>query len=30
MVLQPATFEDMAGPQAAKKRSLEVIYDGAV
>jgi len=30
VVLQPATFEDMAGPQAAKKRSLEVIYDGAV
>ena len=29
-VLQPATLEDMAGPQAAKKQSLEVIYDPAV
>jgi chlorophyllide a reductase subunit X len=30
VVLQPATLEDMAGPQALKKRSLEVIYDASV
>ena len=30
VVLQPATLEDMAGPMAKKKRSLEVIYDTAV
>jgi 3,8-divinyl chlorophyllide a/chlorophyllide a reductase subunit X len=29
-VLQPATLEDMAGPQANKKKSLEVVYDAAV
>ncbi|MEM9877642.1 MAG: AAA family ATPase, partial [Myxococcota bacterium] len=27
VVLEPATIEDMCGPQAQKKRSLEVIYD---
>jgi 3,8-divinyl chlorophyllide a/chlorophyllide a reductase subunit X len=30
VVLQPATLEDMAGPQAGKKHSLEVVYDPAV
>jgi 3,8-divinyl chlorophyllide a/chlorophyllide a reductase subunit X len=30
VVLESATIEDMCGPQAAKKRSLEVIYDSAV
>lgn len=30
VVLEPATLEDMCGPQAKKKRSLEVIYDSAV
>ena len=30
VVLESATIEDMCGPQAAKKRSLEVIYDAAV
>ncbi len=30
IVLEPATLEDMCGPQAARKRSLEVIYDSAV
>ena len=29
VVLQPATLEDLAGPQASKKKSLEVIYDTA-
>jgi 3,8-divinyl chlorophyllide a/chlorophyllide a reductase subunit X len=30
VVLQPATLEDMCGPAAANKKSLEVIYDSAV
>ncbi len=30
VVLQPATVEDMCGPQLLKKRSLEVLYDAAV
>ena len=30
VVLEPATLEDMCGPQVAKKRSLEVLYDAAV
>ncbi|MDP3235829.1 MAG: chlorophyllide a reductase iron protein subunit X [Myxococcales bacterium] len=30
VVLQPATIEDMRGPQTAQKRSLEVIYDAKV
>jgi 3,8-divinyl chlorophyllide a/chlorophyllide a reductase subunit X len=30
VVLEPATFEELAGPQHAKKRSLEVVYDAAV
>jgi 3,8-divinyl chlorophyllide a/chlorophyllide a reductase subunit X len=30
VVLQSATLEDMCGPQAAKKRSLEVVYDPSV
>jgi chlorophyllide a reductase subunit X len=30
VVLESATLEDMCGPQALKKRSLEVIYDAAV
>ncbi len=28
VVLQPATVEDMCGPQLTKRRSLEVLYDG--
>ncbi len=30
VVLQPATLEDMCGPQATAKKSLEVVYDAAV
>jgi chlorophyllide a reductase subunit X len=30
VILQPATVEDMCGPQAVRKKSLEVIYDAAV
>ena len=30
VVLQPATQEDMCGPSAIKKKTLEVIYDAAV
>jgi len=30
VVLEPATIEDLQGPQAKKRRSLEVIYDDAV
>jgi chlorophyllide a reductase subunit X len=30
VVLQSATLEDMCGPQAASKKSLEVVYDPAV
>jgi chlorophyllide a reductase subunit X len=30
VVLEPATLEDMAGPQATRRRSLEVIYDATV
>ncbi len=30
VVLVPATLEDMCGPKATKKRSLEVVYDAAV
>jgi 3,8-divinyl chlorophyllide a/chlorophyllide a reductase subunit X len=30
VVLQPATLEDMCGPQGAAKKSLEVVYDAAV
>jgi chlorophyllide a reductase subunit X len=30
VVLESATLEDMCGPQAVKKRSLEVFYDAAV
>ena len=30
VVLEPATIEDLAGPQLKKRRSLEVIYDAAV
>jgi chlorophyllide a reductase subunit X len=29
VVLEPATIEDMCGPRATKKKSLEVIYDNA-
>jgi chlorophyllide a reductase subunit X len=29
VVLEPATIEDMCGPQVKKKRSLEVLYEGA-
>ena len=27
VVLEPATLDELAGPSASKKRSLEVIYD---
>ncbi|MEM9461618.1 MAG: chlorophyllide a reductase iron protein subunit X [Myxococcota bacterium] len=30
VVLEPATLEDMCGPQRARRRSLEVIYDQTV
>jgi len=30
VVLEPATLEDVCGPQLRRKRSLEVVYDGAV
>ncbi len=30
VVLNPATLEDMCGPQVAHKQSLEVVYDAAV
>ncbi|MGF1466645.1 MAG: chlorophyllide a reductase iron protein subunit X [Sandaracinaceae bacterium] len=30
VVLEPATLEDVCGPQATRKRSLEVIYDRSV
>ncbi|MCU0658757.1 MAG: chlorophyllide a reductase iron protein subunit X [Polyangiaceae bacterium] len=29
VVLEPATIEDMCGPQLKKKRSLEILYEGA-
>jgi chlorophyllide a reductase subunit X len=30
VVLNPATLEDMCGPQLAQKQSLEVVYDAGV
>lgn len=30
VVLEPATLEDVCGPQLVRRRSLEVVYDGTV
>ena len=29
VVLEPATIEDLCGPQVKKKKSLEVLYDAS-